>query len=75
MNLYLFCYYRQGLESNLLRFLAQFITTDPIDKDRKFIVSYYLSDDTIQVFEPPQRNTGERADSVLGNSSEKGRGP
>ncbi|XP_042312233.1 EF-hand domain-containing family member C2 isoform X1 [Sceloporus undulatus] len=49
---------RQGLESNILRFLAQFITTDPIDKDRKFIISYFLSDDTISVFEPPQRNTG-----------------
>ncbi|XP_077198973.1 EF-hand domain-containing family member C2 [Paroedura picta] len=49
---------RQGLESNILRFLAQFITTDPIAKDRKFIVSYFLSDDTISVFEPPQRNTG-----------------
>ncbi|XP_054829928.1 EF-hand domain-containing family member C2 isoform X2 [Eublepharis macularius] len=49
---------RQGLESNILRFLAQFITTDPIDKQRKFIISYFLSDDTISVFEPPQRNTG-----------------
>ncbi|XP_053168976.1 EF-hand domain-containing family member C2 isoform X2 [Hemicordylus capensis] len=49
---------RQGLESNILRFLAQFITTDPIDKDRKFIISYFLSDDTILMFEPPQRNTG-----------------
>ncbi|XP_033003020.1 EF-hand domain-containing family member C2 [Lacerta agilis] len=60
---------RKGLESNILRFLAQFITTDPIDKDRKFIVSYYLSDDTIQVFEPPQRNTG----IVGGKFLERGR--
>ncbi|XP_030055562.1 EF-hand domain-containing family member C2 isoform X2 [Microcaecilia unicolor] len=49
---------RQGLESHVLRFLAILITDNPIDKDRKFIVSYYLSDDTIQVFEPPQRNSG-----------------
>ncbi|KAF7250939.1 EF-hand domain-containing family member C2 [Varanus komodoensis] len=49
---------RQGLESNILRFLAQLITTDPVDKDRKFIISFFLSDDTIAVFEPPQRNTG-----------------
>lgn len=49
---------RQGLESNILRFLAQFITTDPINKDRKFLIAYFLSDDTISVFEPPQRNTG-----------------
>ena len=26
--------------------------------DRRFIVSYFLSDDTILVFEPPQRNSG-----------------
>ncbi|KAJ6667654.1 hypothetical protein lerEdw1_016775 [Lerista edwardsae] len=49
---------RQGLESNILRFLAQFVTTDPINKDRKFLIAYFLSDDTISVFEPPQRNTG-----------------
>uniref|UniRef100_A0A670YWT8 EF-hand domain containing 2 n=1 Tax=Pseudonaja textilis TaxID=8673 RepID=A0A670YWT8_PSETE len=45
-------------DSNILRFLAQYITSDPIAKDRKFIISYFLSDDTISVFEPPQRNTG-----------------
>ncbi len=33
-------------------------TTRPIDMDRRFIVSYFLSDDTILVFEPPQRNSG-----------------
>ena len=33
-------------------------TTRPIDVDRRFIVSYFLSDDTILVFEPPQRNSG-----------------
>ncbi|XP_048720838.1 EF-hand domain-containing family member C2 isoform X4 [Caretta caretta] len=49
---------RKGLESNLLRFLAKFITDNPIDKDRQFIISYFLSDDTISVFETPQRNTG-----------------
>uniref|UniRef100_A0A8D0GMK5 EF-hand domain-containing family member C2 n=1 Tax=Sphenodon punctatus TaxID=8508 RepID=A0A8D0GMK5_SPHPU len=49
---------RQGLESNMLRFLAKLLTNDPIDKDRKFVISYFLSDDTISVFEPPQRNTG-----------------
>ena len=33
-------------------------TTRPIDMDRRFIVSYFLSDDTILVYEPPQRNSG-----------------
>ena len=42
----------------MLRFVARMDTTRPIDLDRRFIVSYFLSDDTILVFEPPQRNSG-----------------
>ncbi|NXI91130.1 EFHC2 protein, partial [Psophia crepitans] len=49
---------RSGMESNILRFLAKLVTENPIDKDRKFIISYFLSDDTISVFEHVQRNTG-----------------
>ncbi|OXB79748.1 UNVERIFIED_CONTAM: hypothetical protein H355_010216, partial [Colinus virginianus] len=49
---------RYGLESNTLRFLAKLVTDRPIDKDRKFIICYFLSDDTISVFERRQRNTG-----------------
>ncbi|XP_026711821.1 EF-hand domain-containing family member C2 isoform X3 [Athene cunicularia] len=49
---------RIGMESNILRFLAKLVTESPIDKDRKFIISYFLSDDTISVFEHTQQNTG-----------------
>ncbi|KAK7478315.1 hypothetical protein BaRGS_00030467 [Batillaria attramentaria] len=49
---------RQGLESNVLRFLARMETEHPIDKGRRFIISYFLRDDTILVFEPPVRNSG-----------------
>lgn len=49
---------RHGLESNVLRFKARLDTTKPIDMDRRFIISYFLSDDTIAVFEPPVRNSG-----------------
>ena len=28
----------------------------PEDEHRKFIISYYLSDDTMTIFEPPQRS-------------------
>ncbi|XP_057261053.1 EF-hand domain-containing family member C2 isoform X1 [Pezoporus wallicus] len=49
---------RIGMESNILRFLAKLITDSPIDKDRKLIISYFLSDDTISVFEHVQRNSG-----------------
>ncbi|XP_002735862.1 EF-hand domain-containing family member C2-like [Saccoglossus kowalevskii] len=49
---------RHGLDSNVLRFVARLDTTKPIDIDRRFIISYFLSDDSIAVFEPPQRNSG-----------------
>ncbi|XP_075583157.1 EF-hand domain-containing family member C2 [Pelecanus crispus] len=49
---------RSGMESNILRFLAKLVTDSPVDKDRKFIISYFLSDDTISVFEHIQQNTG-----------------
>lgn len=49
---------RRGLDSNVIRFLARMDTEKPIDKDRRFIVSYFLSDDTILVYEPPVRNSG-----------------
>lgn len=49
---------RHGLDSNVLRFLARMDTTKPIDQDRRFIISFFLSDDTILVFEPPVRNSG-----------------
>ena len=50
---------RRGLDSNVLRFLARMDTSKPIDMDRRFIISYFLSDDTLLVFEPPVRNSGE----------------
>eukprot|EP00075_Anas_platyrhynchos_P015529 XP_027304782.1 EF-hand domain-containing family member C2 isoform X1 [Anas platyrhynchos] len=49
---------RSGLESNILRFLAKFVMDSPVDKDRKFIICYFLSDDTISVYEYTQRNSG-----------------
>ena len=49
---------RKGLEYNVLRFVAKLDTTRPIDVDRRFIVYYYLSDDTISIYEPPMRNSG-----------------
>lgn len=47
-----------GLESNVLRFVAKMDTQRPIEVDRRFTISYFLSDDTVLVFEPPQRNSG-----------------
>ena len=33
-------------------------THRPEDKDRRFIIAYFLNDDTIQIHEIPQRNSG-----------------
>ena len=30
----------------------------PEDIDRRFIISFYLADDTISIFEPAQKNSG-----------------
>ncbi|XP_076603763.1 EF-hand domain-containing family member C2 [Chaetodon auriga] len=49
---------RCGLDSNVLNFRAKMVTTDPVDRDRIFIISFYLCDDSISVFEHPQRNSG-----------------
>ncbi|XP_015218867.1 EF-hand domain-containing family member C2 isoform X1 [Lepisosteus oculatus] len=60
---------RQGLESNILRFVGRMVSDNPIDSERKFIISFYLSDDTISIFEPPQRNSG----MIGGKFLERGR--
>ena len=59
LNLIFISNYRNALESNTLRFLAKIQTRDPIQADRRFIISYYLSDDSIYVFEPPVKNSGK----------------
>ncbi|XP_041663505.1 EF-hand domain-containing family member C2 [Cheilinus undulatus] len=49
---------RRGLNSHMLNFRAKLVTSDPIDTERTFIISFYLSDDSISVFERPQKNSG-----------------
>eukprot|EP00771_Trimastix_marina_P004097 gnl/Trimastix_PCT/832.p1 GENE.gnl/Trimastix_PCT/832~~gnl/Trimastix_PCT/832.p1 ORF type:complete len:756 (+),score=274.35 gnl/Trimastix_PCT/832:84-2351(+) len=45
-------------EHKILRFLARMETDHPNDIDRRFVVTYYLGDDSASVFEPPRRNSG-----------------
>lgn len=42
----------------VLRFEAHIKDASPIDALRKFVIAWYPEDDTIAIFEPPQRNTG-----------------
>jgi len=50
-------------EKKVLRFVAQIVEDEKhvlttADMDRKFILSFFLSDDSISIFEPPARNSG-----------------
>nr|XP_012421704.1 PREDICTED: EF-hand domain-containing family member C2 [Odobenus rosmarus divergens] len=47
-----------GNISNTLRFFAKLFTHNYADVDRMFVISYFLSDDTISVFEHIERNSG-----------------
>jgi len=47
--------------SFVLRFLAEFDSEDPLDQGRELIISYFLEDDTVAVFEKPKHNSGIRA--------------
>lgn len=39
-------------DKKILRYTARFNTKVPEDIDRRFIISFYLADDTISIFEP-----------------------
>jgi hypothetical protein len=45
-------------DKHILRFNAKVISATPADSERKFIVSFFVRDDTIQVFETADKNSG-----------------
>lgn len=45
-------------DMHVLRFEAKLISTEPDDEARKFIISFYCGDDTIQVYESCDKNSG-----------------
>ncbi|XP_046392525.1 EF-hand domain-containing family member C2-like [Ischnura elegans] len=49
---------RKGLESFTLRFEARMISSMPSNADRRFLINFYLSDDTIAIFERVSANSG-----------------
>jgi hypothetical protein len=53
-------FFSQGLDSYILRFMAKVITKNPIQAERRFVISYYLADDTVNIHEPPMRNSGNK---------------
>lgn len=62
---------KDGLMSHVLRFMAKLDSKIPSDQNRKFIISYYLSDDTISIFEPFVRNSGISGGKFLERSRVK----
>ena len=42
----------------ILRFLARLNTKIPEDMDRRFLILFFLADDSIQVYEVPNKNSG-----------------
>ncbi|XP_071533012.1 EF-hand domain-containing family member C2-like [Panulirus ornatus] len=57
---------RDGCEHTILRFGAKLLTDEAKDEDREFVVSFYLHDSTISVYEVPKINSGMRAGMFLG---------
>lgn len=45
-------------DKKMLRFTAKLHNAAPLDASRQFIITYYLADDTIAVFEKAMRNSG-----------------
>jgi len=49
---------RRGLDSQVVRFTAKLVTDVAVDKDRRFIISFFQTDDTLEIYEPVVRNSG-----------------
>ena len=52
--------FRRMMENDrkILRFMARLDTTAPEDQGRIFVIKYFMADDTVAAFEPPQKNSG-----------------
>ena len=60
-------------DRKILRWTAKFNTQVPEDVDRRFIIMYYLADDTISIFEPAQKNSGIQEGKFLERGKYKNR--
>jgi len=55
----------------VLRFCASVENPKPADKTRCFIIQIFLEDDTLQIIEPPSRNSGHKGGVFLSRSDLK----
>ena len=60
-------YYMQKFkkDKHILRFNAKLISPVPSDEERKFILTYYVRDDAIQIYEVADRNSGRQSCKFL----------
>lgn len=52
-----------------LRFKAQMVATTDEDNDREFVITYYLEDDTISVYEIGKRNFSSSVSLIFKNQT------
>ena len=45
-------------DKHILRFLCKLISPNPSDEERQFLISFFMSDNSIQVYEIAKRNSG-----------------
>ena len=50
---------------DVLRFRAKMVTKNAVDASRTFIITFFLADDTVEIYEPPERNSGIIAGKYL----------
>ena len=58
-------------DGQILRFRAKFTNPAPQDRNRDFVIAYYMQNDTIAIFELPKRNSGFRESKFLERSRVK----
>ncbi|XP_074720779.1 EF-hand domain-containing protein 1 [Strix uralensis] len=55
-------------DHKVLRYQVALESPNPEDRKRRFILSYFLSNDTISIYEPPVRNSGIIGGKYLGKT-------
>lgn len=58
-------------DKHILRFNAKLISPIPSDEERKFILSYYVRDEAIQIYEIGEKNSGRQSCKFLEKSRQK----
>ena len=48
-------------DKHILRFLAKMISSDPINEERGFLISFFCGDETMQIFEIAGKNSGRES--------------